>query len=137
MIFGIVSGRTQTATQSVAARRARPYTSGKLTSVEDQAEVSQSYSYDSDNNRTGVTVRRGHAWSFTFDSTGSLLRKADPLTHTWTGTCNSRNDVITLTDPLSLVVVTNTYDSNGNLAAPTAPVARATACIVNGYGVNL
>jgi YD repeat-containing protein len=53
------------------------YTSGKLSSVEDQAGVSESYSYDSDLNRTGVTDRRGHSWSYTFDSAGNVLTKTD------------------------------------------------------------
>ena len=67
------------------------YTSNKLRSVEDQAGVSESYSYDGSKNRTGVTDMRGHSWSFTFDSAGNVLTKTDPLSHVWTWTYNPRN----------------------------------------------
>jgi len=112
------------------------YSSGRLSSVEDQAGVSESYSYDSSNNRTGLTDRRGHSYSFTFDSNGNMLTKTDPLSHVWTWTWNTKNEPLTETDPLSHVV-TSVYDSAGNLTSVTDGLGHATTFTVDSYGNRL
>jgi len=111
------------------------YTSGRLMSVEDQAGVLESYSYDASNNRTGVTDRRGNAWRYSFDSSGNMLTKTDPLTHQWTWTWNSFNEPLTAADPLGSYVA-NTFDTHGNLTRTDEKNSGGTIQASTTYGYD-
>jgi len=95
------------------------YSSGKLSSVVDAASQTESYSYDSANNRTGITDKRGYAWGFTFDSAGNVLTATNPYSKTVTNTYNSHNKLLTSTDPLSHVTTTIVYDTHDNPTSVT------------------
>ncbi len=86
--------------------------------MEDQAGVSESYTYDADYYKTQITDRRGHNWTYTYDSAGNVLTKTDPLSHVWTYTYNARNQVTSVVDPLGNQVV-SAYDTPGNLTTVT------------------
>ena len=109
------------------------YTSGRLSSVVDQTSNTESYGYDSDNNRTSLSDRRGKSWSWTYDSAGNTLTATDPLSHTTTFTYNSHNDVATKTTQLGNVT-TYTYNTAGNLTGISDPLSHATTLTVNSMG---
>jgi RHS repeat-associated protein len=60
------------------------FASGRLSSVVDALSNTESYTYDSANNRTEIDDRRGKTWSFTYDARGNRLTETDPLLHTTT-----------------------------------------------------
>jgi RHS repeat-associated protein len=88
------------------------YTSGRLSSVVDQLNNSESYTYNSANRVTRVTDRRGKTWDRTYDSAGNVLTVTDPLSHTTTLTYNSRNQPLTITTEMGKQTAI-TYSANG------------------------
>jgi RHS repeat-associated protein len=88
------------------------YTSGRLVSVVDQLNNTESYTYNAANQVTRVTDRRGKTWDRTYDSAGNVLTVTDPLSHTTTHTYNSRNQPLTVTTDMGKQTAI-TYSANG------------------------
>lgn len=106
------------------------YSSGKLSSVVDQASFSESYSYNGSKQVTSRTDRRSKTWSYTYDSRGNVLTVTNPLSKVWTHTYSSDNDLLTAEDPLDNVT-TYDYDAYGNLETVTDPLDNVT--VTNTY----
>lgn len=88
------------------------FSSGRLSSVNDQLNNTESYSYTS-NCLTGMTDRRSKSWSWTYDSKGNVLTATDPLSHTTTWTFNSFNEPLTVVTHMGTKQAL-TYDAYGN-----------------------
>ncbi|MFA6082263.1 MAG: DUF6531 domain-containing protein [Patescibacteria group bacterium] len=108
-----ISGQT-TITDENSHSIKHNYTSSKLSSVVDQLNNTETYTYDASYNVTRVNDRRNHNTDYTYDSNGNVLTVTNPLSKVWTYTYNSLNETLTITDPLSHYT-SNTYDSDGNL----------------------
>jgi RHS repeat-associated protein len=63
----------------------------------------------------------GYATSMTYDASGNMLTKTDPLSRETTWTYNKFHEPRTVTDPLG-VPTTNKYDTNGNLISTSTPL---------------
>ncbi|MBM3494715.1 MAG: RHS repeat protein, partial [Armatimonadetes bacterium] len=111
--FAYASGQT-TVTDPNTRTVKHNWTSGRVSSIVDQLNNTESYTYDSSNNRTRVTDRMGEYWDFTYDSSGNVLTATDPLDNETELTYNALNEVLTVTTPMGKQVV-NTYDGDGNL----------------------
>ncbi|HLJ68170.1 MAG TPA: RHS repeat-associated core domain-containing protein [Chloroflexota bacterium] len=94
------------------------FTSGKLTSVEDATSQTEHYVWDSNNNRTQLTTKRGYSWNFTFDSAGNMLTSEDPYSKVVTDTFSSHNRLLTRTVPTG-EETDYSYDSSDNLTGVT------------------
>ncbi|MCW3100318.1 MAG: repeat-containing protein, partial [Chthonomonadaceae bacterium] len=116
------------------------YSSGKLSQLTDAASQSESYVYDTANNRTQKTDKRGYVWTATFDSAGNVLTTADPYTNTTTTTFNSHHFPLTVTIPTGEQTVF-TRDTHDNVTAiaqkDSGGTTRATTTFtVNSYGLT-
>ncbi len=109
------------------------YTSGKLTSVVDQAGETESYGYDAHNNKNAITDRRGKSWSFTYDSMGNCLTQTDPLSHTITYTYNSKNNITSILTALGHQT-DYVYNTAGNLTSVTDALLHTTSYGYDAYG---
>ncbi len=97
------------------------------------------YSYDVNQNRTGMTDANGHVTTYAYDAAGRLIQMTDPLSHTTGYKYNAAGNVISATDAngstngfaydalhrLTAISyaggasVGYTYDANGNRNAMT------------------
>jgi len=69
-----------------------------------------------------TTDPNGHTWTQTWDGSGNLLTKTDPLQRTTTySQYNAFNEPQQIQDPAG-VVTTNTYDTHGNLTQTSTPL---------------
>jgi RHS repeat-associated protein len=124
------SSGTTTVTDPNKNVRVMQFSSDLLTSQVDGSGTSgaatTSYTYDSNQNRTGITDGNGNAWSATYDKFGNRLSLTDPLSRTRSTVYNSLNDPSSATDALG-VTTTFTYDSHGNLTTVSRPLGMAIA----------
>ena len=88
------------------------YTSGRLVSAVDALNNTESYVYDTSNNRTQVTDKRGYIWKYTFDGSSNVLTAQDPYLNTTTSTYNAQNLLLTVKDALNHQT-TYAYDGTG------------------------
>jgi YD repeat-containing protein len=68
-----------------------------------------------------ITDANGHTTTMTYDSSGNLLTRTDPLHRATTNTYDALNALLTTTDPLG-VTTTMTYDPKGNLVSRSRPL---------------
>ncbi len=130
--YAYTSGQT-TITNARGYATIHNYSGGRLSSVKDPLNYTETYGYDSANNKTSVTDRRGQVWTFTYDSRGNVLTKTDSLSHTTTLTYNAKNDPLTVTTSLGYQSAF-TYDAAGNLTSMTDPLGHTSTLTVNGDG---
>jgi RHS repeat-associated protein len=96
--------------------------------------------YDGSGNVLTRTDPLGITTTYTYDSSNDLLSQSTPLNGTTNATTsytyNSLGEVLTVTDPLGNVT-TNTYDSHGNLLTVTSPAPNSsTAASVTTFAYN-
>ncbi len=92
---------------------------GRLVLNEDAAGYPTKTEYDTANNVTKLTDRRGNLWQFTsYDLQGNLKTALDPLLYQTTYTYNTHNRLLTLTDPNNHKTQWD-YDSHDNLTKIT------------------
>jgi RHS repeat-associated protein len=88
------------------------------------AQVNDTFTFDSNGNKTSSTDALGNVTNYTYDAKGNVLTKAvhmaDGTVPTWSYTYNSFGEVLTATDPLNHTT-TNVYDTKGNLLSTTTP----------------
>lgn len=108
------SGSSLVATDPAGRSLTFTFTGSHITSVQDSASRSLTYSYDSAGNLTDVIDVGGGHWQFTYDSAHRMLTMRSPRYY---------GDTTTTPTP----VLNNHYDSAGRIDQQTDPAGRVTS----------
>jgi RHS repeat-associated protein len=125
-------------TDPLSHTRTDNYSSGLLSSREDESSYTENYtSRDTNHDVTAYEDKNGQTWDFTWDSNGNKLTETNPLSHEKVWTYNSFAESLTYTDALSHEAQ-YTYDSYGNrLTAKNALSVTVETDTYNSYGERL
>ena len=98
---------------------------GRIASVTDAAEHTESYAYDAIGQRTRLTNKLGHVWTYAYDAAGRLIEEISPVVTVATATVTGT--VSTATRSVKTVLA---YDALGNVISrtedATGPTPRIT-----------
>jgi RHS repeat-associated protein len=137
--LGYVTSYTYNSTNTVITRpqsrtETHNFSNGKLVSKVDAASYSDAREYDTNNNVTKYTTKRGKIYLYTYDSRGNRITEKNPLNKTWTYTYSTANELLSEEDPLGNKTE-YTYNSAGKLLTVKDPLLRTTVTnTYDGYG---
>ncbi len=99
---------------------------GVVTQIDNPLGGVQSWTWDSDVNRTSATDALGRATRMTYDANGNLLTQTDALGYVVTNTYEPTYSRLTSTTDMAGARTTLAYDAKGNLTAATDPLGNIT-----------
>lgn len=98
------------------------YTQGQLTTVTDASGQSLQFSYNANGLVTSITLPDGHHIAFQYNSASDLIQVIDPGHQTYRYVYDSAGQMLQAMDPNGQAVVTNTYNSAGQVATQAGPL---------------
>lgn len=103
-----------------------------LSNIGASAQTTQ-YSYDLNNNQTGLTDPKSYIYSSSFDALDRLVGTTDPLSGVTTRSYDDQNNLTQVVDPRG-VTTTYAYDGLGNLTQHNSPDSGVTTFVHDAAG---